>query len=67
MHDDGDGWITLTEAARRLNRERSGIFRRARRGDFGQLLELDPDDDGRPTLVLVSAAAVDAELERRQA
>lgn len=63
MHMDGD-WITLTEAARRLDRDRSGVFRRAKRGDFGEIREMGTDD-GRPTLVLVSAAAIDAELERR--
>ena len=50
--------ITIAEAAHRLDRDRSSVLRRARRGDFGEITVIGNGD--RPSLLLVSAAAVDA-------
>ena len=51
--------ITIAEAAHRLDLDRSNVLRRARRGDFGEITEIGRAD-GRPSIILVSAAAVDA-------
>jgi hypothetical protein len=51
--------ITIAEAAHRLDLDRSNVLRRARRGDFGEVTEIGRGD-GRPSLLLISAAAVDA-------
>ena len=56
-------WITLDEAAARLELERSGVFRMARRGDFGPVREIGGTE--RPALLLLSAAHVDAVVARR--
>lgn len=56
--------ITLAEAARRLELDRSNVLRRARRGDFGEIDEID-GGPGRPALILISAAAVDTFISQR--
>ncbi len=56
--------ITLAEAARRLDLDRSNVLRRARRGDFGEITEID-GGPGRLALILVSATAIDAFMASR--
>lgn len=51
--------ITIAEAADRLGIDRSNVLRRARRGDFGTVTEIGRND-GRPSLILLSAAGVEA-------
>jgi hypothetical protein len=58
--------ITLAEAAHRLDLDRSNVLRRARRGDFGEITEIGRGD-GRPSLILVSAAAINAFAAQRTA
>ena len=58
-----DDWITLDEAAARLELERSGVFRMAKRGDFGTIREVGGRE--RPALLLLSAAGVDAVVAKR--
>lgn len=58
--------ITIAEAAHRLDLDRSNVFRRARRGDFGTITEIG-QNDGRPSILLLSAAGVEAVRQRRAA
>jgi hypothetical protein len=58
-------WITIDEAAARLDLERSGVFRMAKRGDFGPIQTI--GGKTRTLLILVSAAAVAAIAEQRAA
>ena len=59
-------WITLDEAATRLGLERSGVFRRAKRGDFGPTQRIGGGEK-RAQVILVSAAAVAAVVAKRKA
>lgn len=56
--------ITLAEAARRLDLDRSNVLRRARRGDLGEITEID-GGPGRLALILISATAVDTFISQR--
>lgn len=55
--------ITIAEAAHRLGLDRSNVLRRARRGDFGTVTEIGRTD-GRPSILLVPVAGVEALRER---
>ena len=58
-------WITVDEAAARLGLDRSGVFRMARRGDFGPIQEV--GGTYRPAVILLSGGGVDAVVAERQA
>jgi excisionase family DNA binding protein len=57
-------WITIDEAAARLGLDRSGVFRMAKRGEFGQIQPIGAGTK-RPQIILVSAAAVAAVVAKR--
>ena len=58
-------WITVDEAAERLGLDRSGVFRMAKRGDFGPIQSIGGKQ--RPAMLLVPAAGVDAIVAQRKA
>jgi hypothetical protein len=59
-------WITIDEAAEMLDLDRSGVFRMAKRGDFGPIRPIGAGKK-RPQIILLSAAGVAAKIRERQA